>query len=48
MREKLTTAGEIAGIGLVSVGFALFSVPLGLIAAGSGLFAVCFVAGDAE
>lgn len=45
MRDKLTTLGELAGITLTAAGFAMFSVPLGVIAAGLGLFAVSFAAG---
>lgn len=48
MRQKWTTAGEVAGIALVAVGFGVFSLGLGLIAAGVGVFAVAFVAGGGE
>lgn len=45
MRDRLTTLGELAGITLTAVGFGMFSVPLGVIAAGLGVFAVAFAAG---
>lgn len=40
MRAALTTAAEVIGITLVSVGFWVAWPPLGLIVAGIGLIAV--------
>lgn len=45
MRDRLTTLGELAGIGAVAAGCWLVAPALGLIVAGAGLFAASFAAG---
>jgi hypothetical protein len=44
VRNLLTSVCEVAGLGLIAVGFGLFAVPLGVIAAGCALFAVGYKA----
>ena len=46
MRDKLTTAGELAGAIFITAGLFLFSVPLGLIGLGVALVGASFLAGD--
>jgi hypothetical protein len=40
MRDKVATVVECIGIGLVVIGVASFSVPVGLIAAGAALILI--------
>ncbi len=47
MRERLTTAGEIVGAGMVTAGCTMLSIPLGLIAGGATVIAVSFLAAEA-
>lgn len=45
MKNVLTTAGELLGIGVVAVGLGMIALPLGVIGAGAGLFAVAYIVG---
>lgn len=46
MRDKITTAVELVGLGLVTTGFALIWAPLGFIAAGAALVGLGIVQGE--
>lgn len=46
MRKRLTDLGEIAGAGMVAVGFGLWSVPAGLVAGGVSLIVACWLVGE--
>ena len=45
MRNAATTAGEVLGLGVASVGFGLVWAPLGVIVAGLSLVLVCALVG---
>ena len=47
-RGIITTLGEIGGISAISVGCGWYSIGLGIITAGIGLFAISFLAGIPE
>jgi len=46
MRNALTSFGEVAGIGLVGLGLGLAWPPLGVVAAGVGVFAISYRVGS--
>jgi hypothetical protein len=45
MRGFVTSFGELVGLGVVAFGLGLAWLPLGVVAAGAGVFAVSFKLG---
>jgi hypothetical protein len=45
MRDAATTAGEVVGLGLAAFALGMMWLPLGVLAAGLALFAVCLAVG---
>jgi hypothetical protein len=45
MRAVITSLGEVVGLAGVAVGFGMAWLPLGVVAGGVGLFAICYKLG---